>query len=208
MTRNRLALLVGALAFASTAFAQTPPVQTPPPTAPPAGQQPPPPLLPTTPKPVPVVPFPPDSKLAFVSMQTVVAESQLGKAGQKTMQTLQDKKAAEMTAKNKQIDTLKKEITSQQGVLSAPALQAKSTELDRLTRELQFAQQDAQAEVDSLNLQLLENFRDKVLPILDAIRNERGLWAIFSVQDSGAAVWHPGLDLSMEVVKRLDAVKK
>ena len=206
MTRIRLAFTVTVLAFAASAFAQTPPVQTPP--KPPTSTTPqnPPPLVP--PKPAVQLPFPPDAKIAFVSMQTVVSESQLGKAGQKTMQDLQNKKAAEMADKAKKIDALKNEIQSQQSVLSPTALQAKTTELDKLQREAQFAQQDAQAEVDNLNQQLLNNFQEKVLPILDAIRNEKNLWVIFSVQESGAAVWNPAIDMSMEVVKRLDAIKK
>jgi Skp family chaperone for outer membrane proteins len=202
MKRMTLAVVIGAVLLAGPASAQTPP---------PAQQVPPkpqtltpPPLLPPKPAPAPV-PFPAEAKVAFVSMQTVVAESQLGKAGQKTMQALTDKKTAEVNAKQKAVQTLQSEIQQQQAVLSAAALQSKKVELDRLTREAEFAQQDMQAEVTNLNQQLLDNFKEKVVPIIDQMRTEKGLWAVWSIEDSGVAVWMPGLDLSMEVVKRLDA---
>ena len=51
----------------------------------------------------------------------------------------------------------------------------------------------------------------KVLSIIEAIPTERKLLVIFAQQDEpgGLAViaFHPGLDLSSEVVKRLDAAK-
>ena len=40
-----------------------------------------------------------------------------------------------------------------------------------------------------------------------AVAKEKGLHAIYSIADSGAAYVHPGLDLSVEITKRLDAKK-
>ena len=47
------------------------------------------------------------------------------------------------------------------------------------------------------------------MPIVDGLRKEKGLWAIFGVrQDPGGlelVSGDPALDLSAEVIKRLDA---
>jgi Skp family chaperone for outer membrane proteins len=197
--------------LAGAAFAQNPPAQTPPPATtppkPPAAQLPP--TLPgQTPAPTPTptpVPFPTDSRIGFVDMQIIVSASKLGKAGQDQMKVLTDKQNADLTAKSKQIQTLQQEIQTQAAVITPSALAQKNSDLDKLQRAAQFAQQDWQAQVDALNKQLLQDFQEKVLPVLEALRNEKGLWAIFSVGDSGAAAVHPGLNLSVEVVKRLDA---
>jgi hypothetical protein len=74
-----------------------------------------------------------------------------------------------------------------------------------MQRAAQFAQQDWQAQTDALNKQLLNDFQEKLIPVLEALRAEMNLWAIFSVGDSGAAAVHPGLNLSAEIIKRLDA---
>ena len=62
------------------------------------------------------------------------------------------------------------------------------------------------------NQELLESFTQKVLPIVEKIREDMGLWVIFAVQEDGGglavAATHKGLDLSMEVVKRLNAIVK
>jgi outer membrane protein len=187
---------------------QTPPPTTPPPTTQtPPTQQAAPPQLPTAPKPAPV-PFPMDAKYAFINMQIIVSESSLGKAGSKQMQALQDKKNTELQAKNKDIQALQDKMRQQQTVVSDAVMASMTKDLTKLQQEAQFMQQQAQTEVDGLNQELLTSFQEKVLPIIEAMAREKGLWVVWSVQDSGVAYVYPGLDLSMEVVKRLDATIK
>ncbi len=198
MTRVMIATTVGALLLAGTAAAQTP--QTP---SKPATQ---------TPEPsvqqVASAPFPADARIGFVNMQAVVSTSKLGKAGQEKMKELSDKRSADIAAKNKEVQTLQQQVQSGQSVLSATVLAQKNADLDKATREVQFMQQQAQADIQALNDQLLDEFSSKVLPIVEQIRGERNLWVVFSLGDgSGVAAVHPGLDLSAEVIKRLDAAE-
>jgi outer membrane protein len=197
----------GALLVAGTtavAAAQTPPA-TParPPAAPAPATTPAPPAAAPAP-----VPFPADAKIAFLDMQSVVNNSKLGKAGQEQLKALSDKKGAEISGQNTKLKTLQTEVQTGASVLSAAVLAQKNGEIDRLTREIQFAQEQAQADVQALSDQLLQEFGNKVLPIVEQIRNERGLWVVFTLGDgTGVAAVHPGLDVSAEVVRRLDASK-
>ena len=218
MTRVTIVFAVSAVLVAGSAMAQTtPPPTTPPPattqkptptpTPPAAGQKPAPTPTPT-PKPEPV-PFPPDSKVAFIDLQAVVQQSKLGKLGRDAMQALNDKLGAELAAKNKEIQALQDKMKAQQGVVAEAVYNNMAKQLDSLTREAQFKQQDAQAQVDSLNQELLTSFQQKVLPIVEEVRKERGLWIVFALGDnSNIAAAHAGLDLSAEIVKRLDATIK
>ena len=210
MNRMTIACVLGVLLLAGPVMAQTPPPAGQ--TAPPASQtqKPVPPATPpATAAPLPVLAFPPDAKIGFVQMQLVVNQSRLGKAGTEKMQKLQDQKNNEQAGLNKQIQTLANELETQKAVLSATVLQAKATELDKLQRQAQFQQQEAQAAVQALQSDLFTDFTDKVLPIVDAIRKERGLWAVFALGDgSGVAALDPALDLSAEIVKLLDSTVK
>lgn len=203
MNRQTIVFAVMGVLVAGSAMAQT----TPPPTTPPAATQ-----KPATPTPTPTptpVPFPPEAKIAFIDLQSVVAQSKLGKQGRDAMQQLNDKLSAELAAKNKEIQSLQDRMKTQQGVVSESAYNAMVKELDKLQREAQFKQQDAQVQVDSLNQDLLSSFQQKVLPIVEKLREERGLWIIFALGDnSNIAAAHAGLDLSAEIVKRLDATIK
>jgi Skp family chaperone for outer membrane proteins len=216
MTRMLIAsALMTVLAAGSAAAYQT----TPPPAKPPATQTPPtappttgnpPPLMQQAP-PKPAVPFPADSKVGFVNLQSVVSDSKLGKAGSAQMKTLADSMNSELTSAQNKITALQKEIQSGQGgLLSAAALQSKQSQYEQLGRDFQHLQDNWQAKINDANKNLLESFSEKVVPIVEEIRTEKKLWVVFAVQDSeggGLAVLaaDPGLDLSPEVVKRLDA---
>jgi hypothetical protein len=56
--------------------------------------------------------------------------------------------------------------------------------------------------------QLQNEFQEKLNPVLEQVRAEKGLWLILSVRDSGIVAVDLGLDLSAEVVKRFDATAK
>lgn len=227
MTRMTIAFAVSAALVAGSALAQTPPptTQTPPPTTqtapPPAAQKPPPATTQTTPPPatqkpaapaaaLPMpVPFPADAKVGFIDLQRIVGESKVGKQGQEAMKALNDKLSSALAAKNKEIQGLQDKMKTQQGVVSDAVYNAMAKDLDRLQREVQFNQQDAQVQIDQLNAELLKSFQEKVLPIVEQVRNEKGLWIVFALGDnSNIAAAHAGLDLSPEVIKRLDATIK
>jgi outer membrane protein len=218
--RRILTFAFGASLFAATAVAQTqpPPTQNPPPATPPAGTQkpttPPPPVIMPPPgsqtakPPAPPTPFPADAKIAFVDLQRVVNDSKLGKAGLDQMKALNDKLSGAITAKNKEIQSLQDKINTQRTVAAEAILTSWMKDLDRQQRELQFMQQDAQVQVEQMQQELLGTFQQKVLPIVEAIRNERQLWMVFQLGEGAAIVAaHPGLDLTAEVTKRLDSAK-
>ena len=219
MKRLTLVVAISTLALAGAAFAQTPPPQTPPPQTPPAKppqQQTPPPLLPTTPTrdtgptPKPLTPavLPPDAKFAFFSFQALIQDSDLGKAGQTKMKNKAEALNAAIAGKQKVAQQLQSEIQAGQAVMAASVLASKTADLERMGRDIQNDVQARDTELQNLQQQLVDDFQDQVLPIVEAIAKEKKLQAIFSVDNSGAAYVDPNLDLTAEIVKRLNAIKK
>jgi Skp family chaperone for outer membrane proteins len=223
MKWNPIAVALSTFFAVGAVAAQTPPPAPRPttPTTTPAPQRPAgpttpaqtPPALPTQPaaKPPAVVPFPAGAKIGFVSMQTIVAESKLGKSGSQKMKDLHDKNLASLKTKADAIAAQQQKIESQKGVISDAALAQMGRQLEGLQREAQNLQAQYQSDEQNLNDDLLRDFQEKVSPIIDALRVERDLWVILAVQDSEnpgmitIASANEGLNLSMEIVKRLDA---
>lgn len=204
MMRMMIGLVLGALVLSGTAGAQAPTQK---PTAPAAPAPQAPTAKPTvatpTPPPAPV-PFPADAKVGFVDMQYVISESKLGKVGMEKIQALSAKQNTERTQRSTEIQKLQQDLQAGATVLTPAVINEKNADLERKTREAQFLAQSQQAELESLNKQLLSDFETKVLPLVEQIRAERGLWLIFTA-DTPIAAGHPGLNLSLEVIKRLDS---
>jgi Skp family chaperone for outer membrane proteins len=137
-------------------------------------------------------------------MQYIISESKLGKAGLEKIQALSTKQNVERTARQNEIQKLQQELQAGASVLTQQVINEKTADLEKRTREAQFLVQQQQADLENLNKQLLEDFQQKVLPVIEQIRGERALWLIFTAETPIAA-GHPGLNLSLEVIKRLDA---
>ena len=191
---------LGVWLVAGQAWAQTPPAggaaktppATPPATAAPAPQAP--------------RPFPEGAKIAFISLQFVASNSEQGKTATARIQEFTKKKQAELGEKQKAVEALRSKLLQGGGVMSDQARAQMEKEVEKLGRELQFAQQDAQSEQQELTNELQNEFQTKLVPIIDEVAKERGLHAVLSAEE---LVWaDTGLDLSAEVIKRLDAASK
>ncbi len=147
--------------------------------------------------------------MGFVNMQLLVQESKLGKAGLERLKKVQADNQAKLQGLNKALQDQQQKITTQTGVVSDTALQALRRDAERMQLELQTEQTKAQSAEQNMNEDLLSDFSDKVMPVIDELTKEKELWVVWGVQDSQQSSIvivsvNPGLDLSAEIVKRLD----
>jgi len=66
-------------------------------------------------------------------------------------------------------------------------------------------EQDAQADLTDMQQKLQAEFNRKLFPVLEKLCKDLGLQMLFSAGDSGLIWAEPGLDVTMEAVKRMDA---
>ena len=125
--------------------------------------------------PAPAAALPAGAKVAFVNVQVIVQNSNEGKADNARVEALVKRKQAE-----------------------APANQ-------KTPQDAQRFQQEAQQEVQKLQADLQADFQRKLFPVLQQMAQEKHLSMLLSAQDAGLIWAEPGLDLTAEAVKRLDA---
>jgi len=155
----------------------------------------------------PPVPFPAGAKVAFINPQRIFQESADGKIALTRVKTLTDKKQNDNNAKQKALADNQAKLQGSGGVMSDAARGQLEKEIERQQLELQRFQQDAQAEIQELQNEVQNEFARKVQPLIDQIAKEKGLQLVFNVNDAGFAWVEPGLDLTPEVIKKLDAGK-
>jgi Skp family chaperone for outer membrane proteins len=178
---------------------------TPPPTTPPATAQTPAPKAAPTPAPPPPV-FPAGATVAYVQIQAVIAASKIGKCGSAQMKTLKDKDQATLAVKQKELQTQQQKMQAQQGLVSEAVMVQMQRDFEKVQRDLQTMQQQFSADEENKNQDLLNDLQVKVGPLLEALRKDKDLSLILSATPGGAILAvNTALDLSLELVKRLDA---
>ena len=188
---------------AAPLLAQTParPAQPAPTQARPAAPAPPP-TAPATPP----APFPAGAKVAYVNLQQVANLSVEGKNLTAKVQALMQKKQNEAQAKSKALADNQTKLQQSGALMSEAARDALTKEIERQNVEGQRFQQDAQSEINELSQQLQGEFQKVLFPVLEAVSKEKGIQVLLSAADAGVVWAEGGLDLTLDVVRKLDSL--
>jgi outer membrane protein len=197
---------------AAPVFAQTPakPAQTAPPKPAAATPAPQPPAQ-TAPAPIPAqppAPFPAGAKIAFFNPQAVFQASADGRAAVTRVNALIQKKQTENADKAKLLQGNQQKLQTSGSVMNETARVQLEKEIEKQTKDAERFQQDAQAEINELQQEVQNEFVKKLSPIVEQLAVEKGLHLVFNASESGIAWAAPGLDLTADVIKKLDALAK
>ena len=157
--------------------------------------------------PPPQVPFPAGAKMGFVNLQAIAQLTADGKAAAAKVNALATKKQTEGADKAKALQANQTKLQTGGALMSDAARGQLEKEIERMQVDGQRFEQDAQAELNELQQELQQDFQKKLLPVLEAISKEKGIQVLFSAGDAGVIWIEPGIDLTMEAVKRMDAPK-
>ena len=146
-----------------------------------------------------------------MDLQRIFNQSAYGKKSAAQISALETTLTAGLAERSKNLQALSEKVKTQQGIVAEATWLTWNADLLRMQREAQFAQQEAQIQVEQLQQSLLGAFEKVVTPMIEAVRKERGLWLVFALQPATAdasplalVAADPSLDLSAEIVRRLD----
>ena len=156
----------------------------------------------------PPAPFPAGAKIAFFNPQAVFQASADGRAGVARVNALIQKKQTENADKAKLLQGNQQKLQTSGSVMNEAARVQLEKEIEKQTKDAERFQQDAQAEINELQQEVQNDFVKKLSPIVEQLAVEKGLHLVFNASESGIAWATPGLDLTGDVIKKLDALAK
>jgi len=169
---------------------------------------------PTAPAPAPApataqppAPFPAGAKIAFFDPRVVFQTSKEGQAGLARVKAVTDKKQAENNDRQKKLQSDQQKLQTSGSMLNDAARAQLEKDIEKQQVDMQRFQQDAQAEINEIQQEVQNDFVKKLQPIVDRIAAEKGLHLLFNSAEAGLAWAAPGLDLTPEVIKAIDAPK-
>jgi len=192
------ASLAVALSAAAPLLAQTPAQQ----------PKPAPPAAPSAVTSTPPAPFPVGAKIAFFQPEVVFQNSADGKAALARVQALVQKKQTENADKAKALQANQQKLQTSGSVMNDAARSQLEKEIDRQQKDAERFQQDAQAEINELQQEVQNEFAKKLQPLLEQVATEKGLHLVFNARESGLSWAAAGLDLTPELIKKLDTGAK
>jgi Skp family chaperone for outer membrane proteins len=144
------------------------------------------------------------NRLAYFSPQRAYSLSAAGQAAQARLTALQTERAREIEARTRTLETQQQQLQQSSSLLTETARGQRVKELEKFEVDLQRFIQDAQAEITGFQRDVESEFLARLRPALDQVAKDRSLWLVFN-EDAGLIAWaNPVLDITSEVVKRID----
>jgi Skp family chaperone for outer membrane proteins len=147
-------------------------------------------------------------RIGAINLSYVARSSRIGKTELARIEDATRKRAAEIDLKAAELQKQQTELQKTGIGLSPRAAGDLQRSFEKSRLELERFQQDARNEIEAMQTRFDVDFRARLAPVIDEISKEKGLYFVFGLEQAAIVWWNPALDISDEVVKRLDADKK
>ena len=147
-------------------------------------------------------------RVGAVNLGYVARSSKAGKAALAEIEKFVKQKESEAATKATELEQQRTALQKVSAGLSARALADLQKAFEKSRVDFERFQQDARAEIESLQAKFDADFRVKLTPVIDAVSKEKGLHFVFGLEQAAIVWWSPTVDISEDIVKRLDGVVK
>lgn len=144
-------------------------------------------------------------KVAIIDTQQILLNSETGKAALADLEQLRETKEAEGQTKQEEAQALRDQLTQGRLSLAEDKIAELEEQLQEKLVELRRFQEDANNELNSQREKVLAGVDRQVMPIIAAIGEEQGYSLIFRKFESGLVFASDEVDITQEVIARLDA---
>ena len=147
-------------------------------------------------------------QIVGVNLRYVAANSKFGKTALARIEAANKEKAGEADAKLAALTKQQAELKQTGSSMSDRARADLQRAFDRARLDFDRFREDAQSELRVMQSEFEAQFRLKVTPLVDQLSRERGYSFVFGLEHPIIAWFSPDVDISDEIVKRLDATAK
>jgi outer membrane protein len=147
------------------------------------------------------------TKVGAIRLSYVARMSKAGKEGLARIEDAGRKKAAEVEARAVELQKQQAELQKPGVGLSARSQADLQKAFEKSRVDFDRLRQDAEKEMEAMQMQFEIEFRAKLAPVIDDVSKEKGLQFVFGIEQAAIVWWSPAVDISDDVVKRLDAGK-
>jgi outer membrane protein len=146
--------------------------------------------------------------IGYVDMQTILDKSKMGQQAQAALKEEFSGRQQKFVEEEKSIRQLQETLKKDQALMSQAELDKRKAEIQGRAKKLQQEAGQAQQELVREQNKLGSAILGPTQAIIAAVAKEKRVSAIFERRQSGLLYIDEGLDLTPEVIKRLDAQKK
>jgi outer membrane protein len=146
-----------------------------------------------------------EMKIAILDTEQILLQSETGKKALERLKTLRTEKEEEGKRLQSELEALQQRLSEGRLSLAEDRIRELEKELEDKAIAMRRFQDDANRELNKRRDDILAEVDGKVMPIINQFGQEQGFDLIFRKFESGLIYADAGIDITAEVIERLDA---
>jgi outer membrane protein len=146
-----------------------------------------------------------DLKIAVLDTEQILLNSATGKAALEELRVLREQKEAQGKTLQTEVEDLQGRLREGRLSLSQDKISELEKQLEEKAISLRRFEDDANRELGKKREEVLARVDQKVMPIINTYGQEMGYDLIFRKFESGLIYADEGVDVTQEIIRRLDA---
>ena len=143
--------------------------------------------------------------MAVIDVNRIMTDSARGKAVLAGIEKLQSERSAQLKTLNEELTEMQKRFQEGRLSLAEDKLAELQAQIEEKDRAFKRAREDAERDVQKRRADEIEKIESAVFPIINGLGKEGGYTIIFNKFQSGLVYADDAVDITDEVIKRLDA---
>ena len=146
-------------------------------------------------------------RIAVVNQQRALASSNEGRAAEKALKSLMQKKRTELEPLEQELKRQQEEFESQKYVLSRSALEERKLDLLKRQRDLERSMREAEDDLEIENRRLMQPLVKRIEQALSEIGKEKDFTVILETKSTAVLYAEESIDITDLVIKKLNMKK-
>lgn len=143
--------------------------------------------------------------MVFINSQRVMAEAPSVQQAREAMQREMARLEAQITPLQQEYQQMAEDFQAQQGTMTGEIRRQRQQALAEKQQEIQQRAEQLEQEAQGKQQELLQPALQGINTVIDELREERGYSFVFDVAAGGLIAADPSLDITDEVLRRLQA---
>jgi outer membrane protein len=144
-------------------------------------------------------------KIAVIDVNRIMTDSQRGKSVLAGIEKLQSERSAQLKTLNDELTEMQKRFQEGRLSLAEDKLAELQGAIEEKDRAFKRAREDAERDIQKRRTDEIEKIESAVFPIINGLGKEGAYTMIFNKFQSGLVYADDAVDITDEVIKRLDA---
>ena len=148
-------------------------------------------------------------KLAIFNVLRGIVDCAQGKQANEEFQKKYDAKRDELSKKQKELQELQQQLSTQGNTMTVEARAALGRNIDAKTTELQRSQEDAEKEFTNLRNEIFNRIGSKMSPIVQQYAKEKNFTLVLDSSNQAGQLFYadPAVDITDDIIKRYDGLQ-